>query len=137
MGLFGKEYYKHMFAQILNAFIFKRRKEIPFIIFFTFLVTFFIARLISYSIHNDVVPDFLFFIKTVYIKGYHIHHFNFGILLIVIAGFMSLVDNFRSHVRKIAVLYGIGLALIVDEFGLLITLQQDAYWGRRSYDAVI
>lgn len=126
-----------MFKNLLTLFILKRRKEVPFLIFFSFLVTFFIARLIAYSIRFDIVPDYLFFIKTIFIRGYHIHHFNFGIILLAMAGFFSLIDNLRSHIHKIAMIYGVGLALVVDEFGLLITLQKDVYWGRRSYDAVI
>lgn len=126
-----------MLRRIINRLFLKHRHEIPFLIFFSFLITFILARIISYSVHYNIVPDFLFFVKTVYIQGYHIHHFNFGIILLIIAGFLSLVDSMRSHVRLIAILYGVGLALIVDEFGLLITLNQDAYWGRRSYDAVM
>ncbi|MBI5413300.1 hypothetical protein HZA42_03065 [Candidatus Peregrinibacteria bacterium] len=100
-------------------------------------MTFFCSRLIAYSIHRDIVPDILFFIGTVYVKGFHIHHFNFGIILLAIAGFISLVDTKRSHIRKIAVLYGVGLALILDEFGMLVTLK-DVYWTSRiNYDAVM
>lgn len=126
-----------MLKKIIHDFILSRRKEIPFIIFFAFLITFVIARAAAYSIHYNVVPEFLFFVKTVYIKGYHIHHFNFGIILLAIAGFLSLIDSLRSHIRKIAILYGIGLALIMDEFGILVTFEKDFYWTRRSFDAVI
>lgn len=128
-----------MLKNLLNNVIFSRRKEIPFIIFFSFLITFGATRIVVYSIHNNLVPDLLFFVKTVYIRGYHIHHFNFGIVLLVIAGFFSLVDAARNHVRKTAILYGIGLALITDEFGFLVTLNANAsaYWSRQSYDAVI
>ncbi|MFA6521252.1 MAG: hypothetical protein WCT53_02610 [Candidatus Gracilibacteria bacterium] len=126
-----------MIKQFLKRIIFDRREEIPFMIFFSFLVTFAIARTVSYSIYFDIVPDFLFFVKTIYIKGNHIHHFNFGIILISLAGFFSLTDTVRKHVRSIALLYGVGLALIMDEFGLLVTLNQDVYWGRRSFDAII
>lgn len=126
-----------MIKKLIHNLFFNRRKEIPFIIFFSFFVTFILSRIIAYSIHKDVVPDILFFVRTVYVKGYHIHHFNFGIIILAVAGFLSLVDAARSHVQKIAVLYGVGLALIADEFGLLVTLNQDVYWGRRSYDAVI
>lgn len=126
-----------MIAKIVDKLILSKRKEIPFLIFFAFLVTFIISRVVSYSIYYDVVPDFLFFVKTVYIKGIHIHHFNFGIILIAAAGLISLTDTVRKHVRGVALIYGVGLALIMDEFGLLVTLNQDAYWGRRSFDAVI
>lgn len=126
-----------MLKKIIHDFILSRRREIPFIIFFTFLVTFVIARSIAYSIRYDIVPEFLFFIKTIYIKGYHIHHYNFGIILLIITGFLSLIDSLRSHIRKIAIIYGVGLALIIDEFGILVTWEKDFYWTRRSYDAVI
>lgn len=126
-----------MIKQFLKRIIFDKREEIPFIIFFTFLITFLISRAVAYSIYFNVVPDFLFFIRTIYIKGNHIHHFNFGIILISLAGFFSLIDTVRKHVRSIAIFYGVGLALIMDEFGLLVTLNQDAYWGRRSFDAII
>lgn len=126
-----------MLKRVLDQLILNRRREIPFIIFFTFFVTFVITRVIAYSIHLEIVPDFLFFIKTIYINGYHIHHFNFGIILLAMAGYLSLTDVVRTHVRKIAIIYGIGLSLIADEFGLLVTLQKDAYWYRGSYDAII
>ncbi|MEK9132993.1 MAG: hypothetical protein AAB606_04790 [Patescibacteria group bacterium] len=126
-----------MLAELIDKIILSKRKEIPFIVFFAFLVTFAISRSVAYSIYYDVVPDFLFFVRTIYIRGIHIHHFNFGIILIAVAGFISLTDTIRKHVRGVAILYGVGLALIMDEFGLLVTLNQDAYWGRRSYDAII
>lgn len=126
-----------MFKRVLDQLILNRRREIPFIVFFTFFVTFLITRVIAYSIHFQVVPEFLFFVKTIYIRGYHIHHFNFGIIILIFAGYLSLTDTIRTHIRKIAVLYGIGLALIVDEFGLLVTLEKESYWNRGSYDAAI
>ena len=126
-----------MIKRFLNFIILKRRKEIPFIIFFSFLITFFVARLVAHAINMNTVPDSLFFIQTVFVKGYHIHHFNFGIILIIISGFLSFMDINRDHLRKIATIFGVGIALIVDEFGLLVTLNQDTYWSRLSYDAVI
>lgn len=126
-----------MFDKIIHKILSLHRREIPFIIFFSFLVTFILSRLTVYLINKDAVPDLLFFVDFIYIKGHHIHHFNIGIILLVIAGFFSLVDEARSHIRKIALLYGVGLALIMDEFGLLVTLDADAYWSRRSYDAII
>jgi hypothetical protein len=42
--------------------------------------------------------------------------------------------------RLMSILYGVGAALTLDEFGLWLNLQADAYWtkqGRSSIDAVI
>lgn len=125
------------FKKILHKIFISKRKEIPFIIFFFFLVSFSCARLVAYMIHADIVPDFLPFIGNVYIRGHHIHHFNFGIWIVILAGFISLIDSARAHARKAAVLFGAGLGLIMDEFGMLITLE-DVYWTTRmGYDAVI
>lgn len=126
-----------MFKKFLTSLFLKRRKEIPFIIFFTFLVTFSVARIIAYSIYFNMVPRWLFFIKTIYVKGYHIHHFNLGIAILIIAGFLGLVDAARRHLRLISILYGIGLTLVMDEFGLLVTLDKNVYWTRASYDGII
>ncbi len=72
--------------------------------------------------------------------GRHLHHYNFGILLLVAVGSIALrgEDRHRRHPLT-ASAYGSGLALIVDELALLIDLE-DVYWakdGRNSVDAAI
>lgn len=111
-------------------------REIPSILFFSFIITFFLARGVVYIIHNNLVPPPFFFIREIFIRGIHVHHFVFGILLIILAGFISLVSLHRSNIQKVSALYGIGLALIMDEFGMLVTLT-DTYWGDSlNYGAV-
>jgi len=45
------------------------------------------------------------------VKGVHVHHLTYGIILLSISGFLALVDTNRKHLYKIALLYGFGLAL--------------------------
>ena len=72
--------------------------------------------------------------------GLHIHHLVFGIVLLLIAGFLGFALAPNSPWTEIlAVLFGVGAGLTLDEFALWLHLE-DVYWaeeGRRSVDAVI
>jgi lysyl-tRNA synthetase class 2 len=72
--------------------------------------------------------------------GLHIHHLVFGIVLLMLAGFLGFALQPDSPWLEIlAVLFGIGAGLTLDEFALWLYLE-DVYWaeeGRRSVDAVI
>jgi hypothetical protein len=58
------------------------------------------------------------------IGGVHIHHLVFGIVAILIAGLFALDEVLRL---SRALLFGIGAALVLDEFALLVFLK-DVYW---------
>jgi hypothetical protein len=85
--------------------------------------------------------------QWVVVRGMHIHHLVWGILILLFVGYGWLLDLGRSHSpvsiffgRLMAVSYGVGAALTLDEFALWLSLEPDAYWsreGRLSIDAVI
>lgn len=58
------------------------------------------------------------------IGGTHIHHVVFGIVALLVSGVMSLDEDYRL-LR--AALFGIGAALVLDEFALVVYLK-DVYW---------
>lgn len=73
--------------------------------------------------------------------GQHIHHVVFGIVLMLVSG-ISLIAVFEDGTQEtgsvLAALFGIGAALVLDEFALIFYLK-DVYWseqGRTSVDAV-
>ena len=72
--------------------------------------------------------------------GLHIHHLVFGIVLILLAGFLSFaLQPDGALLTVLAIAFGIGAGLTLDEFALWLYLE-DVYWseeGRRSVDAVI
>ncbi len=72
--------------------------------------------------------------------GLHIHHLVFGIVLLLLSGFLVFALQPDSPWLEIlAALFGIGAGLTLDEFALWLYLE-DVYWsdeGRRSVDAVI
>lgn len=73
--------------------------------------------------------------------GVHVHHAFFGMMAMLVAGFgFVAVDPLRTPVIDcvLAALFGIGAALVLDEFALILHLR-DVYWaeeGRTSIDAV-
>ncbi|MFH0864070.1 MAG: hypothetical protein V1858_03215 [Candidatus Gottesmanbacteria bacterium] len=114
----------------------KRQKEgLSFIILFFFLITFILARTWVYLSIIGLIPESL----TENIRGVHIHHFAWGILLNSIIGYLVLVlprHYFEVWKTKLSALFGIGLALTFDEFGMWLRLQ-DNYVFRHGYDVII
>jgi hypothetical protein len=69
--------------------------------------------------------------------GTHVHHLNYGIFLLAGVGAFLLVAPVSPASRlNVAWLYGIGLALTFDEFGMWLHLG-GGYWQRASFDAVM
>ncbi len=73
--------------------------------------------------------------------GLHIHHAVFGVILVLISG-VAMVTMAASgtgdEFTAAGIVFGIGAALLLDEFALILHLQ-DVYWsedGRTSVDAV-
>ena len=73
--------------------------------------------------------------------GLHIHHVVIGVILVMISGVSMVtlaVDGGVPEFTVAATFFGIGAALVLDEFALILHLQ-DVYWaedGRTSVDAV-
>ncbi len=72
--------------------------------------------------------------------GTHVHHMVFGVIFMVIAGVAGIAAPAGSTGWRAgaAALFGIGTALVLDEFALILHLR-DVYWtsaGRVSIDAV-
>ena len=108
----------------------------------TFFITFLGVRLLVFAIVHHIGP-----FGWVMVGGRHIHHLVWGILLLLLVGYSDMAEIgtgsspsslFAS--RLIAIGYGIGAALTLDEFALWLNLNAEDYWtrqGRESIDAVI
>ena len=67
--------------------------------------------------------------------GYHIHHFWFGLAMLVIGGWLGIsYQNNRSD-RFASVIFGAGGGLVGDEVGLLLTFGE--YWTGITYRFII
>lgn len=107
-----------------------RRAEV--LSWLAFTVTFGAVRTVTYSIRDGRGP-----FHDVTAGGMHLHHYLWGIGLLAGVGGIAVrgEDRTRRH-PAVALSYGTGLALIVDEFALLLDLR-DVYWlrqGRISVD---
>ncbi|MGB6109198.1 MAG: hypothetical protein WBF86_15480 [Mycobacterium sp.] len=73
--------------------------------------------------------------------GVHIHHAVFGVILSLASGVAMVTMAQGGTMRQFtaaAIVFGIGAALVLDEFALILHLE-DVYWsedGRTSVDAV-
>jgi hypothetical protein len=108
----------------------------------SFFITFLAVRLLVASITHHIGP-----FGYVEMGGHHIHHLVWGILLLLITGYFTLSEAGTGGTpisilvsRLLALGYGIGAALTLDEFALWLNLDAAAYWsrqGRESIDAVV
>src|SRR5215211_5827894 len=111
-------------------------KLAEFLLLVSFLVSWGFIRTSTHMIRAQVK----WWPGNVSVKGTHIHHLVWGILLVLICGYIAVAIAPESPWREVvAVFFGIGTGLTLDEFALWLNLK-DVYWekqGRKSIDAVI
>jgi len=92
-----------------------------------FTGTFAGLRAVTYSIRDGKGP-----FRNISVGGEHLHHYMRGIALLSGVGAVAVRGD-EEHRRHpgVAVTYGSGLALIVDEFALLLDLK-DVYWAKQG-----
>ena len=101
-------------------------------VFVSFIVTFALARSVGLLMMVGRMHDiYLHFGQT------HVHHLNYGIFILsALGGYLIFIRPDARGVARAAGLYGIGLALTFDEFGMWLHLD-DVYWQRASFDAMV
>ncbi len=101
----------------------------------SFVLTFVITRVITRLIRAGKGP-----FGNVKAGGVHIHHVVPGILLTVVGGFGAVAGGRHGFGSALAaVVFGIGVGLVLDEFALILHLD-DVYWteeGRQSVEVVV
>lgn len=107
-----------------------------------FFITLGLARTIAYAASRGVGP-----FHYIYIRGTHVHHLVWGILILLVVGFCWLIEvgtgtkgSSLLASRLMSLLYGVGAALTLDEFALWLNLEEGVYWtreGRASLEAIL
>lgn len=99
-----------------------------------FVATFILTRAITRMIRSGRGP-----VKNVTAGDLHIHHVVPGVVSLLIGGVLLLAASRYGPWRELgAILFGIGAALVLDEFALILHLD-DVYWKREgslSVDAI-
>ena len=131
-------------ARTLNAIYREKFPETPrerlFWASLGFLVALAVVRTLTFLIHSQIGP-----FHDIEMRGRHIHHLVWGILLLLVTGYGWLLEagtgarGSRTWAgRAMSAAYGVGAALTLDEFALWLNLR-DVYWereGRASFEAL-
>ncbi|MCD9874232.1 hypothetical protein [Streptomyces guryensis] len=110
--------------------------KLPLLLALTaFVLTFLITRAVTRLIRAGKGP-----FGNVKAGGLHIHHVVPGVALIVVGGFGAVASGrYGFGAAVFAVLFGMGAGLVLDEFALILHLD-DVYWteeGRKSVEVVV
>ncbi|WP_407553517.1 hypothetical protein QOM21_26465 [Streptomyces sp. Pv4-95] len=97
----------------------------------SFVLTFLVTRAITRLIRAGKGP-----FRNVTPGGVHIHHVVPGVILMVVGGFIALAGGRRGFGSGVAaVLFGMGVGLVLDEFALILHLD-DVYWSEAGTKSV-
>lgn len=129
-------------GKIIHQQIPDRPQRRLFLASLSFFVTFVAVRLLVEAITHHVGP-----FGWVEMGGIHVHHLVWGIFILLLCGYGELTEVADRDTpvsillsRLLALGYGAGAALTLDEFAIWLNLNANAYWGtqnRESIDAVI
>ena len=109
-----------------------------------FILTFFVTRTFTRLIRRRAStgrPPRWWEPRNIRIGHKHIHHVVVGVVMVMISGITLVtlsVNGTEAEFTAIAIVFGIGAALVLDEYALILHLS-DVYWeedGRTSVDAV-
>jgi hypothetical protein len=111
-------------------------ERLPLFCFFAALIITFVLTRINVRLIRAKIGWF----RNLNVGEMHIHHVVFGVVLTLLGGVSGLIMSGISAgwYAVTAAVFGIGAALILDEFALILHLR-DVYWeeeGRASVDAV-
>jgi len=114
------------------------RRERLFLSSLAFFTTVMFVRAFTFAVRHNLAPFHDFFMR-----GRHIHHLVWGILLLLLVGYLWLLEIGTDSSPKwlngmTAMIYGVAAALTLDEFALWLNLR-DVYWereGRESFEAM-
>src|SRR4051795_3926915 len=91
-----------------------------------FLGAFAFARLATWGIRQSWWPA-----GNIHVSGRHIHHFVPGIVLTFGSGVAALTTRNERVESALAIPFGVGMGLTMDEAALLLDLR-DVYWTRQG-----
>ncbi|MFF4322327.1 hypothetical protein [Streptomyces sp. NPDC001568] len=101
----------------------------------SFVTSFLVTRVITRLIRAGRGP-----FKNITPGGVHVHHVVPGVILVIIGGFGAVGSGRHGFGAALsAVLFGLGAGLVLDEFALILHLD-DVYWseqGRKSVEIVV
>jgi CRP-like cAMP-binding protein len=111
-------------AALFRRLIVQKGAEPPFWMLAGFIVALAGARLtVFFILHFHLESQLFALVKTGNDPNpMHVHHFNYGLVLVGTSGLAALFPIGRKALRVLAALFGAGMGLIFDEFALFWNL---------------
>ena len=104
------------------------RENATFNLLTSFVVTFVTVRSVTYLLRGrETVGPF----RNVIVGRRHIHHYVPGIILAFTSGAIAILTRNEDIEPKLAIPFGAGMGLTLDESALLLELE-DVYWNREG-----
>jgi hypothetical protein len=104
------------------------RENSTFNLLTSFATTFILARTVTYALRRRAtVGPF----RNVRVGRRHIHHYVPGIVIAFVAGTGAILSRNERLEPVLAVPFGVGMGLTLDESALLLDLE-DVYWSREG-----
>ena len=112
---------------LFRRLIVQKGAEPPFWMLAGFIVALAAARLtVFFILHFHLESQLFALVKTAGdANPMHVHHFNYGLVLVGLSGLAALFPLGRRALRVLAALFGAGCGLIFDEFALFWNLNPD------------
>ncbi len=124
----GREATRETVEVIRQGYRAGERENTLFNMLAAFVATFGLTRAVTALIRSGRGGLLL---GNVVVGDRHIHHFVPGIVIAGVAGATSIVVSRQSLDRRLAVPFGAGVALVLDEAALLLELE-DVYWSQEG-----
>lgn len=121
---FGKEEVRRELKEALDDKLVQRR-EAPLLGAAFFAICLWGSKIFTSSAPGTSIYFWLFG------QEIHFHHFHYGIIAVAIAIVLSFIEG-PWHKRIKHIMYGVGFGFIVDEYWMLLTLDDASYFGAES-----
>jgi hypothetical protein len=107
-------------------------------VFLGFVLAVMFARLVVGTIlAYGLERHFFRMIQTDDAAMIHIHHFNYGLALLLCVALTLLFPRARRYLPPLAAVYGFGLGLFMDEIGLVTSLSPDYFQAASGIGIVV
>ncbi len=113
-------------AALFRRLVVEREADPPFWMLAGFLVALGLARLVVFLILRYHLEQQLFaLVQGSDPNPLHVHHYNYGLLLVAAAGVAALFPLGRRALRVLSFCFGAGCGLVFDEFALFWNLNPE------------
>jgi CRP-like cAMP-binding protein len=108
---------------LFARFVVQQGHEPPFWMLIGFVVSLFLARLVvALILHFGLQKQLFALVPGNDPNPMHVHHFNYGLILVGLSGIAALFPFGRRMLRVLAFAFGFGFGLVLDEFALFWNL---------------